>query len=390
MTKRKLIIWIPLAALLVNGLIYFIVSNVRSPPASVVTGGGGAARSPSGPTAPGLTHETRGDSKDKDRLADDKQDEQKSIEDEKTAFARRAIGLAALEAGDYEKALINFTEARALLGDKAQVGDLLRVTEELRTHPGSGPHRPKPTPPSAVVVPARSATRAAPPRRVAAKEIVPPVEEKPAAEAPATGLLIVTTTPRGLLVQVDDSPVDLTPMRSRVSPGSHRVALLDGDRKVYESTFAVKEGATATVVKDLSAEIVAERKPNSAPAAMFQAQPATSPPPTSSGMAKKDEAPNPELVPVAQIEPAPRRATRTSVFSGPSRGTLAISSPGLYGVVWVNGRPRGYPPVEVADMPAGPIKVEVRVNGVEKRASTVVVQPGVTTAVTLRSRASNP
>jgi hypothetical protein len=79
-----------------------------------------------------------------------------------------------------------------------------------------------------------------------------------------------------------------------------------------------------------------------------------------------------------------------SPFLGPNTGALAISSPGLYGVVWINGRPRGYPPVEVSDMPAGPTKVEVRVNGIEKRSSTVVVHPGVTTAVTLRSTAMTP
>jgi hypothetical protein len=391
MTKRKLIIWIPLAALLVNAVIYFIVSNVRSSPSAVVAGD--ATRQPGIPAAPGLTHETRADNtKDKEHLADDKQAEQKSVDDEKTAFARRAIGLAALEAGDYDKALINFTEARALLGDKAQVGDLLRVTEELRNHPGAGPHRPKATPPTPAALPQRAITRAGPPHRVATKEVAPAVESSPAVEA-TPGLLIVTTTPRGLLVQVDDTPLDLTPMRSKVSAGSHRLALLDGDRKIYESTFAMKEGATATVVKDLSAEVVAERKPAAAPVAAFQAPPVAPSTQPSSGLAKserdRDEAQSPELVPAAALEAPPSRP-RMSPFPGPNTGALAISSPGLYGVVWVNGRPRGYPPVEISDMPAGPIKVEVRVNGIEKRSSTVVVQPGVTTAVTLSSRATAP
>jgi len=38
----------------------------------------------------------------------------------------------------------------------------------------------------------------------------------------------------------------------------------------------------------------------------------------------------------------------------------------------------------VRDLPAGPAKVEVRVNGVQKRASRVVVQPGSTTSISLR------
>jgi len=51
-----------------------------------------------------------------------------------------------------------------------------------------------------------------------------------------SGLLLVTTTPRGLLVQVDDVPVDLTPTRASLRVGSHHVALFDGNRKIYETT----------------------------------------------------------------------------------------------------------------------------------------------------------
>jgi hypothetical protein len=69
-------------------------------------------------------------------------------------------------------------------------------------------------------------------------------------------------------------------------------------------------------------------------------------------------------------------------------GALSITSPGLYGVVWINGRARGYPPLEVRNVPVGPVKVEVRVNGVEKRASTVVVRPGSTTNVKLTAAES--
>jgi hypothetical protein len=68
----------------------------------------------------------------------------------------------------------------------------------------------------------------------------------------------------------------------------------------------------------------------------------------------------------------------------PDTGALQITSPGLYGVVWVNGRPRGYPPLEVGDLGRGPAKVEVRVNGIERRGTTVVVAPGRITPVSLR------
>ena len=247
MTKKKLIIWIPLAALLVNGLIDFIVTNARSPEqaGSVVSG----ARPPVDPVRPS----NREAASNRETLAHDRQPQQddthqesehesKERQDEKNALARRAIGLAALEAGDYDKALINFTEARALLGDKAQVGDLLRVTEELRGRPQASSHRfskgsPAPSSssasgsssssPLAAAAPApRPVTRAAPLRRVAVKETSPPIEVSAPPEAPASGTLIVTTTPRGLLVQVDEAPIDSDADahqgQSRVAP--HRAA----------------------------------------------------------------------------------------------------------------------------------------------------------------------
>ena len=395
MTKKKLIFWIPLAALLVNGLIYFIVSSARTQDQAASTA---LASRPADPQAPPLTQERREVARAKELVAGDQpqdrqqQQGQKERDDEKTALARRAIGLAALEAGDYEKALINFTEARALLGDKAQVGDLLNVTEELRGRPPSAIHRfskaapPPPAPAAPAPIAQRPQTRAAAPvRRVAFREAPPaPAAESSPPEAPASGLLIVTTTPRGLLVQVDEAPLDLTPMRAKVSPGSHRIALLDGDRKVYDAAFVVKEGATATVLKDLSAEIAASMRPTTPPPAPASA-------PTSPALAKEEAPSRSAVVPASSTEPAPAvRSRARSSLPRLGTGALAISSPGLYGVVWVNGRPRGYPPVEISDMPVGPTKIEVRVNGVEKRSSTVVVQPGITTSVSLRTPETAP
>jgi hypothetical protein len=388
MTKRQLFIGIPVIFVLANGigyLGYLLVNGNRSsaPPAASIPG----SPPPGSIVTEGITRGTgpAGQPSAEAQAAEEKKREE-------TALGRRAAGLAALEAGDYDKALIQFTEARALLGDKAHVAELLRVTQDLRSRPPS-PARSRggaaiPVPPPASSPPYRAAARGLGARRIIAAKEDPsagPAGSPGEAPAPASpsGLLIVTTTPRGLLVQVDDNPVDLTPMRTRVRPGTHRIALLDGDRKVYETTVDVREGATATLLKDLAGP---------EPAAEAPRAPVPSPPPTPVS-AQRPEAPRvavPPPVEVAVSRPAGLAASSPPPpgATAPDFGTLSISSPGLYGVVWINGRARGYPPLEVRNVPVGPVKVEVRVNGVEKRASTVVVRPGSTTNVKLTAAES--
>jgi hypothetical protein len=286
--------------------------------------------------------------------------------------------------------LIAFAEARDLLGDKAHVGELLKVTEDLRRRSRSSPspaaNHSAPTP----APPPRPAPRSGVRHFAAREREQPAVEVPPPAPAPpAPGLLIVTTVPRGLLVHVDEAPIDLTPMRASFKRGAHRVALLDGGKKVYETTVEIKDGAVTTLVRDLSAELGPEPARSTVPAQ------APEPAPPAPAVHVQEEAPRPS--PAAAPPPAPR-ALRAPPSPSPPRprppasmtGAVAVSSPGLYGVVWINGRPRGYPPLETGDLPPGPTKVEVRVNGVERRSSTVVVRPGSTTPVKLLSLETSP
>jgi hypothetical protein len=381
MTKRQLLILIPVLVVVLNGLGYLIVSKTRSPQSPAPGPATTVAPSPTPVAAPAPT------------AAEIAANEaRKEAEKEERAQARRAAGLAALEAGDYDKALIHFTEARTLVGDKAQVNDLLRVTEDLRRRPsgplprvrasagggtGSGPTH-------------RSSSRAS--RRVAVRDRndSPDEASQVPAAPPPSGLIIVTTTPRGLLVHVDDAPTDLTPMRAKVKPGLHRIALYDGDRKVYETSIDVKDGMAATVLKDFASDDAADARRGGAPG--------TSPPPPTGSSPARDDLPRPTPAPAAAAAPAATRAATAASLAGAppppaagaGTGSLEITSPGLYGVVWINGRPRGYPPLEVRDLPPGPAKVEIRVNGVQKRSSTVVVRAGSTTAVKLRSLESAP
>jgi hypothetical protein len=140
----------------------------------------------------------------------------------------------------------------------------------------------------------------------------------------------------------------------------------------------VKEGTTATLLRDIAPEVAPEASRVVAPVA-----PAA---PVASGGARND-APR---TATASADPPPSKTRAAPPASAPDSsggtGTLDISSPGLYGVVWVNGRPRGYPPLTIGDLPVGKTKIEVRVNGIQKRTTTIVVKPGLTTPVQLRSQ----
>ncbi len=386
MTKRKLLIWIPVVAILLNFGIYLLVSSLRGPAKPADPLGVTADFAPERPAAPGAAQGAQGVNDGQRRSGGKFRDSQQDREER--ALARRSAGLAALDAGDYERALIDLTEARSLMGERANVDELLRVTEDLRGRPHAPPRaHVAPSPPPSPVVP-RFGARPAMAHRFAPKP-EPVIESAPVAPAPPapppSGLIIVSTTPRGLLVHVDDAAVNLTPMRTRVKPGAHRVALFDGDRKVYEASLEVKEGGTSTLLKDLSLEHGPDSSPREAPAPVTPAAPFA-----------KDESPSPRpaaaasVVAVSTSAPATRRPASPSLavlrppMPAPDTGALQITSPGLYGVVWVNGRPRGYPPLEVADLGKGPAKVEVRVNGIERRGATVVVAAGRITPVSLR------
>lgn len=384
MTKRTLLIAIPVVAVLLNGVGYLVFIKARTSDPAVKQRGAERplpleAPAPSlvEPTAPGRPEPAPVDGR---------------ADKEGRAEARRAAGLAALEAGKYEKALIHFTEAKALIGDKANVEDLLRVTEDLRRHaPANGPRtRAELVPSGGRKLSSASASRTGGRRAVVRDDAPGEPTPPPAVSVQDEGLLIVTTTPRGFLVHVDDAPIDLTPMKARVRPGTHRVSLVDGDRKVYETTVDVKEGGTATLLRDLSAERIPEEpRVPSATAAL----PGTSPPSRAElRPAVAIAAPASSVFSGASAAPSGTAKNKTldTPASAPSNagqlGTLEIASPGLYGVVWVNGRPRGYPPLAVRDLPAGPVKVEVRVNGVPKRVTMATVKPGLTTSVKLRAQ----
>ncbi|MHA7632830.1 PEGA domain-containing protein [Corallococcus sp. M7] len=282
--------------------------------------------------------------------------------------ALRASGLAALEDRDYERAVAQFTEALKLRPDDkdSDLTRLLGIATDLRSREQSKTaHAPTSREPAPSRAPPR--TRAA---KLAAARAAREQQATPAAaqEEARGGLLLVTSTPPGLVVMVDGRAVDLTPARLPVSAGAHRVVLAQGDRRLYEETVEVDADSVRSLNRDLSAELTPSA-PKPAVAAVVPASP-----PAADGPAAAPRDPEPTKPP----EPSVAKAAVAQ------RGDLEVTSPGLYGEVWINGRPYGFPPISAQALPSGPAKVEVRVNGEVKRRMTVEVEPGRSTRVRVK------
>ncbi|WP_223635795.1 PEGA domain-containing protein [Corallococcus sp. EGB] len=291
--------------------------------------------------------------------------------------ALRASGLAALEDRDYERAVAQFTEALKLRPDDkdSDLTRLLGIATDLRsrdlsrTAHGAPGHEPAPS-----RAPPRSrAAKLAAARAAREQQSAQPASHE---EEPKGGLLLVTSTPPGLVVMVDGKALDLTPARLPVSAGMHRVVLAQGDRHLHEETVEVDADAVRSLNRDLTAELT---PPASKPAAVPVAAVAPASPPAPNAV----PAGGPGVAPRA-AEPATPSEPSVANAAVAQRGDLEVTSPGLYGEVWINGRPYGFPPISAQALPSGPAKVEVRVNGEVKRRMTVEVEPGRSTRVRVK------
>ncbi|RKG89140.1 PEGA domain-containing protein [Corallococcus terminator] len=296
------------------------------------------------------------------------------------ARARRASGLAALEDRDYTRAVTEFTEALSLRNDpNGDVVELLRIATDLRAREQARVTKaPEPRESStSKSVPRTRAARLAAARAQAREQ----QQQAQASEAGVErkGLLLVTSTPPGLVVLVDGKELDMTPARLSVTAGSHRVVLAQGDRHLYSETLEVAEDSVRSLNRDLTAELTPPAS-RSAPVAVPVVATSSAPPVAAApvgGLAPGARSPDSTPPP----EPSVAKAAVAQVAQ---RGDLEVTSPGLYGEVWINNRPYGFPPISAQALPAGPARVEVRVNGEVKRRMTVDVEPGRSTRVRVR------
>lgn len=309
--------------------------------------------------------------------------------------AHRAAGLAALEDGDPATAEAEFLQALKLGGadGSGDVSELLRIATSMRERM------------EARAALQRSASReeaearqdrtnsASSRRRSGAPTSAPTAREPRSAgeassgdgsEAPS-GLLLVTSTPSGLLVKVNGRKVDLTPARVRLPVGAHEVSLLRGDVQVLSQTAYVRKDEVTSVDADLAGLLAVAREGG--------ASPATPPGPAPSSGGSQDREPtlpgeSPEarspVRPLAAVTPAPEPSSPPAPAPAVARGELYIPSSTLYGEIWVANRPYGFPPVTVRDLPPGPTIVELRVQGETRRRLSVEVVPARRTVLRVK------
>ncbi|NVJ01835.1 PEGA domain-containing protein, partial [Myxococcus sp. AM009] len=196
------------------------------------------------------------------------------------ARARRAAGLAALEDRDYDAAVADFTEAlRLRKDDQGDLVELLRIAAELRTREQARQQgeqaraQREPTP-----APARSVQRTRPARGTARAQ---PRQESTSTEEARGGLLLVTSTPPGLMVRVDGKPMDLTPARLPLRAGTYRVALAQGERTLAEETVVLGEDDVRSLNRDLTAQLTPAPRSSATAPAPGESPPPTAPAPTS-------------------------------------------------------------------------------------------------------------
>lgn len=301
-------------------------------------------------------------------------------QDQEKFRAFRGAGLSALSQGNYDTAVEQFTQALRFGKADSDIMELLKMAKEFQDKQKAEPPvevavAPTPAKPSPAPAPA-PAPRVA--KREAARRQEPQEKEKKeegAAVAPQPGTLLITSSPTGLVVEVDGARKDLTPAKVSVAAGSHVVSLWKGESRLFQKTVTAEAGQVALVDADVSAQLAPP--PESAkpqPVAVAPAAPLT---PAPAAVAAVAAAPAPEKAPV----PAPPAPAPTSPVAEAATGELQIQSLNVYGEVFVNGKSVGFPPVVAKGLPASQATIEVRVDGSVRRKRVVDVVANKRTTV---------
>lgn len=251
------------------------------------------------------------------------------------ARAHRIAGLEAMERQDYDLAVREMTAAARAGDDSPELLRLISLAQQMRNT--------APAAPAAVVAP--EATEVA-----MLENDAPPA---PAAPAAAPG---VSEEVEALLRRARaNTPRRRRPVRRAAARPRPR------PRPVAAPAPAPEPIALVVTPEPAPAEVPA---PEPAPVA-----PAPAPAPIAASAT-----PNPA--------PQPRRpAPRPQPAASQSVGSLAVSSPNVYGDVYVNGRNYGPAPRVVRDIPTGAARIEIRVDGNARRSRTVRVREGARTPV---------
>ena len=302
--------------------------------------------------------------------------------DNAMARIQRAGAVTAIERGDYKsaiEALSAIVKAGNGVGDEVE---LLRMAKDL-DEKYRKPVEPAPTieEPERPVVVAKPTPVTAPAPRPTAPTVVrkppPPPPPRPVARVtppePATGLLLVTSVPTGLSVEIDGKRSDFTPLRKVLEVGQHQVVVFRRDEPVYRRLVTVPKDGVATVDADLTPE-----KPEPKPEPVEPKVTVVEPKPTPvepKPVSSTPEGGGPTVTAPDVVRPAPVSS---------DVGEVLVLQAGLVGEVFIEGVGFGPPPVLAKSVRVGEVTVELRADGSVKRKKTVVVEKGRRTNVQFR------
>lgn len=323
-------------------------------------------------------------------------EEDESEEEDRSGVARglRVAGLAALEAGDYDDAVTHFSRALQLGGAGNDVAELLQISRTLLDNSearrlgadsdadsdsdseassaqarATQPAAARPAPVRSQAPVARAAPAPSQPRREVSASRSSGREDSSDAEEAATGMLLIASTPDGIAFQLNDDDGGITPARLSVPAGTHRITYFRDGNPIATRQITVEAGKLA--VAD------AELRPDSSGAAENVAGSGTAEEErVEEERVEAESAPEESRLEASVVQPPPSGViTEKPPEEQPVLvGELLVESPNVYGEVWVNGRQVGFPPTVVRDLPVGPARVEIKIDGRTRRARTVRIE----------------
>ena len=179
--------------------------------------------------------------------AEEKSKATKSATVDRVSNEHRLAGLDAIERGDHDAAIREFSAGLRTPSPAPDLTQLLSIAQSMRERELARREE------EAV------AEAAAAEAEQKGDEAPPPVEPPP----PRPALLLVTTRPAKLAIEVDGRVRDLSPARIEVEPGRHKVALRRGEDLLSEQTVRVKAGEVSLIDADVSEAIAALDRPPS-------------------------------------------------------------------------------------------------------------------------------
>ena len=161
--------------------------------------------------------------------------------------AHRLAGLDAVERGDHEAAIAEFSAGLRSPNPAPDLPQLLSIAQKMRERELE---RIKEEADAAAAREAEAQQESAVVNTADAEQ-ADRQEEAEREKKPPT-LILVTSRPTRLAIEVDGKLRDMTPAKLEVKPGTHKVVLRQGRDRLYERTVRVKKGQVALVDADVS------------------------------------------------------------------------------------------------------------------------------------------